>query len=87
MSECLKRLTLTPEQTADMAPMLKATSALSGAIFAQVRPGAFPENERVFLHCLFLPQESARRLRKWFDSETERLAKAADKKETLTAAK
>jgi hypothetical protein len=87
MSECLKRLTLTPEQTAEIAPMLKATWELSGAVFAQVRPGAFPDNERVFLHCLFLLQESARRLRKWFDSETERLAKAADKKKPPSSTK
>ena len=74
----MKRIILTPEQAAELAPILKRAYQSGSTIFCQIQRGTWPEQGSVFVNCHEIPSAVSKRLKAWLAKEAVHTAKTQD---------
>jgi len=67
------KITLNPEQAAQLEPLTRRAYATGGTVFAQVQRAAFPNHETFVVSCHFIPPSSSKRLRAFLTKEAARI--------------
>ena len=76
------KITLTPAQAAQLAPLLQDAYRRGGTVFAQAMRESWPDNSAVVIQCHCLPGDTSRRLRVFLNKEAQRLAQKIEGCET-----
>ena len=70
----MKRILLTADQAAQLAPLMHEAYQGGGTVFAQVQRAAFPKQENLVVFCHYIPAKSSKRLRAFLTKEAAKIA-------------